>query len=85
MFTASVCRIPALAKDDPLRDWIERVRGLYGGLGHHEGLQELYGLEQRELDPPLFQKPDPTGGGIFKRNTGPASTRGETEKITRKA
>ena len=85
LFTASVCRVPALAEDDPLRDWIERVRGLYGGLGYHEGLQQLYGLEQREGDPPLFMKPDPTGGGIFKRNTGPASTRGETEKITKKA
>ena len=32
---------PALAADDPLRDWIERCRDLFGGLGRHPGLHEL--------------------------------------------
>ena len=86
LFTASVCKnSPVLAADDPLRPWIERCLDLYGGLGRHPGLQELYGLEQREGDPDLFMKPQAAGGGIFKRNTGPASTQAETQKITKKA
>ena len=84
LWLASVARTPPLSPDDPLRDWIERCRDLFGGLGRHPGLQELYGLEQREGDPDLFMKPQAAGGGIFKRNTGPASTQAETQKITAK-
>ena len=39
-----------------------------------------FGLEQREGDPPLFMPPGQ--GGIHKRNTGPESTRAETQRIT---
>ena len=85
LWLASVARTPPLSPDDPLRDWIERCRDLFGGLGRHPGLQELYGLEQREGDPDPFMKPQAAGGGIFKRNTGPASTQAETQKITKKA
>jgi glutathione S-transferase len=84
LWLASVARTPPLSPEDPLRDWIERCRDLFGGLGRHPGLQELYGLEQREGDPDLFMKPQAAGGGIFKRNTGPASTQAETQKITKK-
>jgi len=81
LFTASVCKhSPVLADDDPLRDWIERCLDLYDGLGRHPGLFPLFGLKQREGDPPLFM---PQGaGGIHKRNTGPESTRAETQRIT---
>jgi glutathione S-transferase len=81
LFTASVCQTsPVLAADDPLRDWIERCLDLYDGLGRHPGLFPLFGLKQREGDPPLFA---PQGaGGIHKRNTGPESTRAETQQIT---
>jgi glutathione S-transferase len=81
LFTASVCRTsPVLAADDPLRPWIDSLLDMYGGLGRHPGLFDLFGLEQREGDPPLFM---PAGlGGIHKRNTGPDSTRAETQKIT---
>ena len=81
LFTASVCKNSAvLAEDDPLRPWIERCLDLYDGLGRHAGLFNLFGLKQREGDPPLFM---PQGqGGIHKRNTGPESTRAETQKIT---
>ena len=82
LFLMSVATAPALAADDPLRDWIERCRDLYGGLGRHEGLFDIYGLEEREGDPPLFQKTGGTGGP-WKRNTGPASTATESETIGR--
>lgn len=82
LWLASLAQTPALAADDPLRDWVERVRGLFGGLGQHPGLFDIYGLEQRAGDPPLFTR-DPGRGGIFKRNTGPASTEAETRHITR--
>jgi hypothetical protein len=42
----------------------------------------LFGLKQREGDPELFSKIGPWGGQE-KRNTGPDSTRAETEAITR--
>ncbi|WP_126173673.1 beta-etherase [Altericroceibacterium xinjiangense] len=80
LFTASVCRIPALAEDDPLRDWIERCRDLYDGLGRHPGLNQLYGLQPREDQPEPFQKVQ-GAGGIHKRNSGPQSTRSESETI----
>ncbi|KPL68605.1 1,3-beta-glucanase [Erythrobacter sp. SG61-1L] len=81
LFTASVCQTsPVFADDDPLRDWIERCLDLYGGLGRHPGLFPLFGLKQRDGDPELFA---PQGaGGIHKRNTGPASTSTETQRIT---
>jgi len=83
LWLASVGKTPALAQDDPLRDWIERVRDLFGGLGQHPGLHQIYGLEQREGNPDPFVRQ--TGkGGIFKRNTGPASTAAETQFITKK-
>ena len=51
-----------------------------GDAGRHTGLFNLFGLKQREGDPPLFQ---PQGmGGIHKRNTGPESTQAETRRIT---
>lgn len=82
LWLASVAQTPALAADDPLRDWIQRVRGLYGGLGLHPGLFQIYGLEQWPGDPPLFMAGGGTGG-IFARNTGPASTMAETRFINR--
>ena len=82
LFTASVATVPALAADDPLRDWLDRSFDLYGGLGRHPGLHDLFGLEQRDGDPELFSRAGPRGG-LEKRNTGPDSTRAETELITR--
>ena len=81
LFTASVCQTPVLANDDPLRDWIERCLDLYGGLGRHPGLFPLFGLEQPENGPQLFNRAAGQGG-IYKRNTGPESTRAETQRIT---
>lgn len=81
LFTASVCKTPVLAPDDPLRDWLDRCLDLHGGLGRHPGLFPLFGLEQREGDVPLFNRQGGLGG-IYKRNTGPASTQAETQKIT---
>lgn len=80
LWLASVAQTPALAADDPLRDWVERVRALFGGLGNHPGLFPIFGLEQREGDPDPFNR-EAGQGGIFKRNTGPASTQAETKKI----
>ncbi|TIX51579.1 beta-etherase [Alteraurantiacibacter aquimixticola] len=80
LWLASVASTPALAADDPLRDWVERVRAMFGGLGNHPGLFEIFGLEQREGDPDPFNR-QAGQGGIFKRNTGPASTSAETKRI----
>jgi hypothetical protein len=41
----------------------------------------LFGLEQPEGGPDLFNR-KAGQGGIYKRNTGPASTAAETEQIT---
>jgi glutathione S-transferase len=82
LWLASVAQVPALAAHDPLRDWIERVRALYGGLGNHPGLFEIFGLEQRDGDPDPFNR-QAGKGGIFKRNTGPASTQAETRFINK--
>jgi len=82
LFTSSVAKTPPMTDDDPLRDWIERCLDLYGGLGRHPGLFPLFGLQLREGDPEPFSK-DELKGGQEKRNTGPASTREETERITR--
>lgn len=83
LWLASLAQTPALAADDPLRPWIENVRGLYGGLGNHPGLFEIFGLEQREGDPDPFNR-QAGKGGIFKRNTGPESTKAETAMINKK-
>ncbi|OYW45403.1 MAG: 1,3-beta-glucanase [Sphingomonadales bacterium 32-68-7] len=85
LWLASVARTPPLSAEDPLRDWIERGRDLFDGLGRHPGLNTLYGLEPRDGDPEPFMKVGGAAGGIFKRNTGPASTQAETRKITAKA
>ncbi len=84
LFTASVAKTPALAADDPLRDWVERCFDLFDGLGRHPGLFPLFGLERRDGDPELFSVVGPMGGQE-KRNTGPESTRAETERITGKS
>ena len=83
LWLASVADTPALAKDDPLRDWIDRGFDLYGGLGRHPGLSDIFGLEQRPGDPDLFDR-NPREFGLNKRNTGPASTAKETALITGK-
>ncbi len=80
--TASFAKTPPMTDDDPLRDWIDRGFDLYGGLGRHPGLFPLFGLKLRDGDPEPFSKADPRGGQE-KRNTGPASTREETERITK--
>jgi glutathione S-transferase len=80
LWLASLAQTPALAADDPLRGWVEGVCALYGGLGQHPGLFPIFGLEQRPGDPDPFNRAVGTGG-IFKRNTGPASTSAETQHI----
>jgi glutathione S-transferase len=84
LWLASVCDTPALANDDPLRDWIDRGFDLFGGLGRHPGLSNIFGLEQRPGDPDLFVR-NAHQGGINSRNTGPASTAAETARITANA
>ncbi len=84
LWTASVAAVPPLTEDDPLRDWIDRGFDLFGGLGRHPGMSSLFGLQLKEGDPEPFVKGGPVGG-LATRNTGPASTRAETERITRKA
>ncbi|MBC2777078.1 beta-etherase [Parasphingopyxis marina] len=80
LWLASVADTPALASDDPLRDWLDRGFDLYGGLGRHPGLSDIFGLEQRPGDPELFDH-NPREFGLNKRNTGPESTRAETAAI----
>jgi glutathione S-transferase len=84
LWVASVATTPPLTADDPLRDWLDRGFDLYGGLGRHPGMHTLFGLELRAGDPEPFVK-DAAAGGLATRNTGPASTRGETERITGKS
>lgn len=84
LWLGSVATTPALTDDDPLRDWLDRGFDLYGGLGRHPGMHTLFGLKLREGDPEPFSKA-PAGGGIASRNTGPASTRAETERLKGKA
>jgi glutathione S-transferase len=80
LWTASVATTPPLTEDDPLRDWLDRGFDLYGGLGRHPAMHSLFGLKLREGDPEPFSKA-PAMGGLATRNTGPASTRAETERI----
>ncbi|MFC4254694.1 glutathione S-transferase family protein [Altererythrobacter xixiisoli] len=84
LWLASVCDTPALVEDDPLRDWIDRGFDLYGGLGRHPGLSNIFGLQIRDGDPEPFNR-NPVANGLSKRNTGVASTSGETARITGKA
>ena len=84
LWTASVARTPPLTEDDPLRDWLDRGFDLYGGLGRHPGMNPLFGLKLREGDPEPFVKAAAMGG-LATRNTGPAATRAETERMTGKA
>ena len=82
LWTASIATTPPLTEDDPLRDWLDRGFDLYGGLGRHAGMHTLFGLTLRPGDPEPFTKGAPQGG-LASRNTGPQSTRAETERITR--
>jgi len=82
LWTASIATTPPLTADDPLRDWLDRGFDLYGGLGRHPGMHSLFGLQLRPGDPEPFVK-GPAMGGLGSRNTGPQSTRAETERITR--
>jgi glutathione S-transferase len=83
LWTASVATTPPLTEDEPLRDWLDRGFDLYGGLGRHPGMHSLFGLKLRPGDAEPFSKGPPMGG-LASRNTGPASTRAETERITRR-
>ncbi len=87
LFMASVATTPVLTDDDPIRDWVDRGFDLYpgvgghpGGLGRHPGLHPLFGLKLRPDDPEPFVK-NAMGSGLNRRNTGPDSTRAETEKF----
>ena len=80
LFMAAVATTPVLTDDDPIRDWVDRGFDLYGGLGRHPGLHPIFGLKLREGDPEPFVKAPP-GGGLATRNTGPQSTRAETERF----
>jgi glutathione S-transferase len=82
LWTASIATTPPLTADDPLRDWLDRGFDLYGGLGRQPGMHTLFGLQLRPGDPEPFTK-GPAMGGLATRNTGPASTRAETERITK--
>ena len=44
LWTASVAKIPPLHDDDPLKDYIDRGFDLYGGLGRHPAMHDLFGL-----------------------------------------
>ena len=90
LFMAAVATTPVLTEDDPVRDWVDRGFDLFpgagghpGGLGRHPGLHPLFGLKLRPGDPEPFVKMPP-GGGLAKRNTGPDSTRAETEMLQRR-
>lgn len=48
LWTASVAKIPPLHDDDPLKDYIDRGFDLYGGLGRHPGMHNLFGLPKGE-------------------------------------
>ncbi|WP_246027191.1 beta-etherase [Novosphingobium umbonatum] len=84
LWAASVADTPPMTEDEPLRDWIERGFDLFGGLGRHPGMSPLFGLKMREGDPEPFAKGPSLVAGLVKRNTGPASTRAETDHITGK-
>ena len=80
LFMSAVATTPVLTEDDPIRDWVERGFDLYGGLGRIPGMKPLFGLKLRDGDPEPFVK-DAVGNGLTKRNTGPESTKAETERF----
>jgi glutathione S-transferase len=84
LWCGSVASTPPLTDDDPLRDWVDRGFDLYGGLGRHPGMSPMFGLQLKEGDPEPFPK-DGAVGGLVSRNTGPQSTKAETDRITGKA
>jgi glutathione S-transferase len=84
LWTGSVAATPPLTEDDPLRDWIDRGFDLFGGLGRHPGMSPMFGLKLKEGDPEPFVKAGPAGG-LATRNTGPQSTKAETDRITGRA
>ena len=80
LFMSAVATTPVLTDDDPVRDWVDRGFDLYGGLGRIPGMKPLFGLKLREGDPEPFVK-DAVGNGLTRRNTGPDSTKAETERF----
>jgi glutathione S-transferase len=80
LFMSAVATTPVLTEDDPVRDWVDRGFDLYGGLGRIPGMKPLFGLKLREGDPEPFVK-DAVGNGLTRRNTGPESTKAETERF----
>ena len=80
LFMSAVATTPVLTDDDPVRDWVDRGFDLYGGLGRIPGMKPLFGLKLREGDPEPFVK-DAVGNGLPRRNTGPESTKAETERF----
>ena len=80
LFMSAVATTPVLTDDDPIRDWVERGFDLYGGLGRIPGMKPIFGLKLREGDPEPFVK-DAVGNGLTRRNTGPDSTKAETERF----
>ena len=80
LWLGSVATTPPLTEDDPLRDWLDRGFELFGGLGRHPGMHTLFGLKLNPGDPEPFNKVPPAGG-LATRNTGPASTRKESERL----
>jgi glutathione S-transferase len=80
LWLGSVATTPPLTEDDPLRAWLDRGFDLYGGLGRHPGMHTLFGLKLNPGDPEPFTKVPPAGG-LATRNTGPASTRQESERL----
>ena len=80
LFMSAVATTPVLTDDDPVRDWVDRGFDLYGGLGRIAGMKPIFGLKLREGDPEPFVK-DAVGNGLTRRNTGPASTKAETERF----
>ena len=80
LFMSAVATTPVLTDDDPIRGWVDRGFDLYGGLGRIPGMKPLFGLKLREGDPEPFVK-DAIGNGLTRRNTGPDSTKAETERF----
>jgi glutathione S-transferase len=80
LWVGSVATTPPLTSDDPLRDWLDRGFDLYGGLGRHPGMHSLFGLKLGPGDPEPYSKAS-AAGGLATRNTGPASTRQESERL----
>ncbi len=80
LWLGSVATTPPLTDDDPLRAWLDRGFDLYGGLGRHPGMHTLFGLKRGPGDPEPFIKVSPASG-LASRNTGPASTRAESERL----